>query len=103
MESGAASSEYNRSHSDANRIEEQSQEDSSNAYLEPDDNVEGSRRNLVKSSANTKVPPKPDSSESAGSSSSQKQLLAGSTPPSQPKKSTTKEPLPSTGEDPPAK
>jgi class 3 adenylate cyclase len=103
MESGVASSEYNRSHSDANRIEEQSQEDSSNAYLEPEDNVEGSRRNVVKSSTNTKVPPKPDSSESAGSSSSQKQLLAGSTPPSQPKKSTTKEPLPSASEDPPAK
>lgn len=91
MDSGVASSDFNRSHSDANRIEEQSQEDSSNAYIEPEDNVEGSRRNMIKNGTNIKILPKPESSESAGSSSSQKQLMAGSTPSSQPKKSVNKD------------
>lgn len=70
MDSGVASSEFNRSHSDANRIEEQSQEDSSNAYIDPEENVDGSRRTMAKSGPNAKAPPKPESSESVGSSSS---------------------------------
>ena len=91
MESGLASSEYNRSHSDANRIEEQSDEDSSNGPLEAEDNVDGSRRAFTKSTANGKAPRVADS---AGSDSSKKRLLATSAPTAQPKKGSVKEPLP---------
>lgn len=70
MESAILSSDYNnRSLSDANRIDEQSEEESSNAHLEADGSAEGPKRarsKYVAASKATKV------GDSAGSDSSNK-------------------------------
>ena len=84
-----ASGEYDRSRSDADRIEESSEDDSSTGHLDAEDNVEDAKKALTKSNANGKAP---RAADSASSASSKRNLLAGAAPASQPNNGMAQEP-----------